>query len=245
MVRRTALALATAALVTFNAGVDAGSAQSVDEIVAKNYATRGGPEKWKSIQTQKITGTATGQGAEVDLVIYSKRPNLGRQEVTVNIPGQSPINIVSVFDGVKAWSSNPMTGTDALQEVSGAEADSAREQSDFDGALLDYKAKGHTVELIGTEAVGTKKAHHLKVTRKGLPAQHYYIDVETGLELQITIEAGAGPASTIELSDYRLVNGIQVAHLMRMSSGGTMQGELRAATVEFNVPMPDTLFKVR
>jgi hypothetical protein len=244
MVRRTLFALATAALVTLNAGVGAG-AQSVDDIVAKNYATRGGPGKWKSIQTQKMSGTAFGQGAEVEITIYAKRPNLGRQEVTVNIPGQSPLHIVSVFDGVKAWSSNPMTGTDALQEVAGAEAETAREQSDFDGALLDYKAKGHSAELIGTEAVGAKKAHHIKLTRKGQATQHYYIDVETGLELRITTEAGIGPASEMELSDYRSVDGVMVPHLMKVMTGGTLQGELRIAKVEFNVPLADALFKGR
>jgi outer membrane lipoprotein-sorting protein len=245
MVRRTVFTLATAALVTLNAGVGAASAQSVDDIVAKNYATRGGADKWKSIQTQKMTGTAFGQGAEVAITIYGKRPNLSRQEVTVNIPGQSPIRIVSVFDGVKAWSSNPMSGTDAMQESAGAEADMAREQSDFDGALLDYKAKGHTVEVVGTDAVGARKAHHLKVTRKGLPAQHFYIDVETGVELKITTEAGAGPASDTELSDYRMVNGVQVPHLYRIIVNGAVQGELRIEKVEFNVPMADTLFKGR
>lgn len=245
MTRRTARALAAFALVTFGAGVAPAFAQTVDEIVAKNYATRGGPEKWKSIQTQKMTGTAFGQGAEVGMVIYSKRPNLARQEVTVNIPGQPPIGIVTVFDGTKAFSSNPMSGSDAFSEVTGAEAEAARDQSDFDGALLDYRAKGHTVELIGTEALGGKKAHHLKVTRKGLPAQHYYIDVESGVELKITSEAGAGPATDVELSDYRTVNGVQVPHLMRISQGGAVMGELRIATVEFNVPLADTLFKVR
>jgi len=244
MVRRTALALAVVAFVSVGTGVAQASAQTVDEIVAKNYATRGGSSKWKSIQTQKLTGTATGQGAEVGMTIYSKRPNLGRQEIVVEIPGQT-ISIVSVFDGVKAWSSNPMSGSDTLNEMSGPEAETMKEQSDFDGALLEYRAKGHTVELVGTEAVGAKKAHHLKVTRKGLPAQHFYIDVESGLELRVTTEAGSGPATDTELSDYRTVDGVQVAHMIRISQNGAVVGELRIATVEFNVPLADALFKVR
>ena len=245
MVIRTALTFAAFTLLTFGAGPAAAFAQTVDEIVAKNYATRGGPEKWKSIQTQVITGTASSQGAEVGMVIYSKRPNLGRQEITVEIPGQAPISIVSVFDGVKGWSRNPMSGSDAFAELTGPEAATIKEQSDFDGALLDYRAKGHTVELVGTEALGARKAHHLKVIRKDLPVQHFYIDVETGVELKITTEAGVGPAAEMEFSDYRTVDGVQVPHVMRIMQNGALLGELRAVKVEFNVPIADALFKVR
>ena len=245
MVRRTALTLAAFTLFTFGANTAPALAQTVDEIVAKNYATRGGPDKWKSIQTQVMTGTASGQGTEVGMMIYSKRPNLGRQEITIEIPGQPAISMVSVFDGVKAWSRNPMTGSDAFAELAGPEGDAIREQSDFDGALLEYRAKGHTVELVGTEALGATKAHHLKVTRKGLPAQHFYIDVETGVELKITTEAGTGPATDMEFSDYRTVNGVRVPHLIRIMQNGGLLGELRVAKVEFNVPIDDALFKVR
>jgi outer membrane lipoprotein-sorting protein len=245
MVRHTVLALAALVLVTSSTGIVAGSPQSVDDIVAKHYATRGGPEKWKSLQTQKMTGTASGQGAEVGMTVYSKRPNLARQEITIEIPGQGTISMVSVFDGVKAYSSNPMSGSDALTEMGPAEAEAVRDQADWDGALLDYRAKGHTAELIGTETMGGRKAHHLRVSRKSLPTQHFYIDVETGVELKVSTEAGAGPATDAEFSDYRTVNGVQVAHLMRIFSNGTLQGELRVATVEFNVPIDAALFKVR
>jgi outer membrane lipoprotein-sorting protein len=179
------------------------------------------------------------------MTIYSKRPNLGRQEVIVEIPGQPPISMVSVFDGVKAWSRNPMTGSDTFAELTGPEGETLRDQSDFDGALLDYRAKGHAVELVGTEALGTKKAHHLKVTRKGLPAQHFYLDAETGVELKVTTEAGAGPASETEFSDYRTVNGVQVPHLIRVLQNGGLLAELRVAQVEFNVPIDAALFRVR
>jgi outer membrane lipoprotein-sorting protein len=245
MITHTAFTLAALTLFTFGASPAPVLAQTVDEIVAKNYATRGGPEKWKSIHTQVITGTASAQGAEVGMTIYSKRPNLGRQEVIVEIPGQPPISMVSVFDGVKAWSRNPMTGSDTFAELTGPEGETLRDQSDFDGALLDYRAKGHAVELVGTEALGTKKAHHLKVTRKGLPAQHFYLDAETGVELKVTTEAGAGPASETEFSDYRTVNGVQVPHLIRVLQNGGLLAELRVVQVEFNVPIDAALFRVR
>jgi outer membrane lipoprotein-sorting protein len=220
------------------------SAQTVDEIVARNYASKGGLEKWKSIQTQRLTGAVSTQGIELGMVILGKRPNLGRQDLTIDM-GQGPMTMVNIFDGAKAWMINPMTGSDVPQEMGGPEGESVKDQSDFDGALIDYKAKGHTVELVGPATVGSKPAHHLKVTRQGQPAQHYYIDVETGVELKISTEAGAGPAVDTEMSDYRLVDGVQVPHLIRVMQGGMVQAELRITKVEFNVPIDDAMFKVR
>jgi outer membrane lipoprotein-sorting protein len=245
MFRRTTLALAAFAVFTVGVGVAQGFAQTVDDIIAKNYESKGGLEKWKSIQTQKMTGVAAAQGFELGMVIYGKRPNLGRQDLTIEIPGQGPVTMVNVFDGLKAWMINPMSGSDAPMEMSGAEADTVREQSDFDGSLVDYKAKGHTIELVGTETLGTKKVHHLKVTRKGQPVQHYYLDTETGYEVKVTTEAGAGPAVESELSEYRTIEGVQVPHLIRVMQGGQVQAELRITKVEFNVPLDDALFKIK
>ena len=245
MFRRTTLALAAFAVFTVAVGAAPAFAQTVDEILAKNYASKGGLEKWKSIQTQKMTGVATAQGFELGMVVYGKRPNMGRQDLTIQIPGQPAMTMVNVFDGAKAWMINPMSGSDAPVEMSGPEAETVKEQSDFDGSLVDYKAKGHTVELVGAETLGTKKVHHLKVTRKGQPTQHYYLDAELGTEVKVTTEAGVGPAVETEMSEYRTVDGVQVPHLIRVMQGGQVQAELRITKVEFNVPLEDSLFKIK
>jgi len=50
----------------------------------------------------------------------------------------------------------------------GSEEDSknAKDDADFDGSLVDYKAKGHTVELVGKESVEGADTFKLKVTKK-------------------------------------------------------------------------------
>lgn len=244
MVRRMC-AGATVVLVMFAAGVAPAVAQTVDEVVAKNYASKGGLEKWKAIETQKMEGIAAVQGLELPMTIYGKRPNLGRQDIIIEVPGQQAMTMTNLFDGAKAWMVNPMTGSSTPTEMTGPDAEAIKDQSDFDGALIDYKAKGHTVELVGTETLGSKKVHHLKVTRKGQPTQHYYLDVDSGVELKISTEGGASPASDTELSDYRVVNGIQVPHQIKVMQGGMVQAEVRITKVEFNIPLEDAIFKVK
>lgn len=248
MVRRTEFVrsmVVACAVMALGFHVPEAAAQTVDEIVAKNYASKGGLDKWKAIQTQRMEGVASAQGFELGMVVYGKRPNLGRQDLTIDV-GQGPMTMVNIFDGQTAWMINPMMGSDVPQEMSGPEADTVREQSDFDGSLVDYKAKGHTVELVGPATVGARKAHHLKVTRKDAPVQHYYIDVETGVELKVATEAaGANPAVETEMSDYRSVDGVLVPHMIKVMQSGQVQAELRISKVEFNIPLDDALFKVR
>lgn len=245
MLRRMIFAGSTVVLFTVALGAAPAAAQTVDEIIAKNHASKGGLEHWKTIQTQKMEAVVAVQGLELPMIIYGKRPNLGRQDVLVEVPGQPAMTMVNLFDGAKAWSINPMTGSDVPMELSGPEGEAVKDQSDFDGALIDYKAKGHTVELIGTESLGTKKVHHLKVTRKDQPAQHYYLDVDTGVELKISTEAGTGPAVDTELSDYKLIGRVLVPHQIKVMQGGMVQAEVRITKVDFNVPIDDAMFKIK
>lgn len=112
------IAFATMALVVgFWPKVAAQSAPTVDEIVTKHLATKGGAEKWKTIMNQKLTGVATMQGFELKTTVYARRPNLSRREMTVEIPGQPTTTVVNIFDGKKAWLINPMSGSSAPQIV--------------------------------------------------------------------------------------------------------------------------------
>ena len=48
---------------------------SVDEIVAKNLAARGGVDKLRALTTMKMTGTVNVQGMDMPLTVMTKRPN--------------------------------------------------------------------------------------------------------------------------------------------------------------------------
>ena len=216
---------------------------SVDDIVAKHLATKGGAEKWKTIQTQKMTGVAISQGFQLAMTVYAKRPNVSRQELTVEVPGQPVMTIVNLFDGTKAWMINPMTGNPAPQAMPDAETATAKAQSDFDGVLVDYKAKGYTVVLVDGGKVAGKPALHLKVTRSDVPTQHVYLDPETFVEMRVDVEGAT--ASETDLSDYKAVDGIMVPHNIKISQGGALVAELKITKVEFNVPLDDALFKIK
>ena len=214
--------------------------QTADEIVAKNLKAKGGAEKWKSVSSVKITGKLSAQGRELPMTVYTKRPNLMRQDITTPAG-----NAVQAFDGVTPWVLPP--GSDIAREITGPQGDAARSGAEFDGPLIDYAAKGHKVELVGKEKLGTGEVYHLKLTRKDGTVEHYFIDVESGLEAKRSTEVDAGGIKQMlesEMSDYKSVDGILIPHTLKQSVDGSPRMQMTIDKIELNAPMDDALFRM-
>jgi len=92
--------------------------------------------------------------------------------------------------------------------------------------------------------VGAQKAYHVKISRKLLPTQHYYLDTTTSMVVRIVTDMGAGPKLETELGRYREVEGIMVPTSMKSLVNGMVTSDISIDTVEFNVPMDAALFRV-
>jgi outer membrane lipoprotein-sorting protein len=235
------LVISSAAAVFAQPAVS-GALPTVDTLVAKNLQAKGGEAKLKAIQTMRMSGRVSIQGMELPMTIAAKRPNLMRQEMQIQDK-----RIVTAFDGQKAWMINPMMGTESAQELTGPQADMAKDQADFDGALVDWKAKGHTVELVGLEEVGGVKAQKIKVTKKNGQVQYFFLNPDTGLEIKTTTEVQQGGTTMTvetELSDYRSVDGIMLPHALKTSINGTPTASIIVEKIELNAPLDESLFSL-
>jgi outer membrane lipoprotein-sorting protein len=216
---------------------------TVDEIVAKAMTARGGLDKLRAVNTMKMTGKVTMQGRELPITVIAKRPNLMRQEMTID-----GSRVVSAFDGTKVWVVNPMLGINQPREMSGPMADEMRDQPIFGGPLVGYKERGETLELVGPGTVGGVKTWRLKLSRASGRPMFIDVDAATGLELQWSrsVDQG-GMAVDVDsvLSDYQPTErGIIVPRTMRTMVGGHQQGVLKVESVEFDVPLDDTEFQM-
>ena len=128
--------------------------------------------------------------------------------------------------------------------ITGPQADDIKMQSDFDSPLVDYKAKGYELELVGLETVGARKAYHLKLTSKEHRVQHLYLDAETNLEIKIVGDSQMGRVES-ELSNYREIQGLKLPFTMRTVSVGGARGEPDTVdAVELNPRIDDAMFKM-
>jgi outer membrane lipoprotein-sorting protein len=185
------------------------AAQNTDEIVAKVLAARGGLEKAKAVQTERITGTIYFN-AELygPFLAEFKRPGKMHNEVTIQNK-----TVVRAFNGKDAgWVTNPFVGKDTPEAMSADEVKDAVNEADFDGPLVDAKAKGNTIELAGTEKVEGRDAYILKVTHKDGQVSSYSFDTKTFLLVKWNgADSVNGETVTREtyFHDYRDVGGLK------------------------------------
>ena len=220
------------------------SAQTVDEIIAKNAAAKGGIDKVKSVTSVRVTGRIMlGQGLEAPVVLEMQRPNSRRMDLTVQ-----DMVLSQGFDGKKAWIINPMQGIKTPQAMSAEEQQTIEEQADIDGPLIDYKTKGHTVELLGKENVDGSDAYKVKLTMKTGTVRTLYIDAARFLEVKEeskrTIRGREVEGETI-YSDYKAVAGMMYPHSIDNGQKGNPQREkVIIEKIEINVPLDAARFKM-
>ena len=113
------------------------------------------------------------QGMEIPYTMVHVRPNLMRIDATV-----MGMTIVQCFDGTTGWSINPMTGSQDPQPMSDIEVKSFRLQADMDGPLLNWSAKGYTVEYVGPEDVEGTAAYRLRIDTNQDIVMDFWFDAD-------------------------------------------------------------------
>ena len=241
MFRRFLTGIATLALF---ASVASAADPTVDELIAKNIQARGGMEKLKSVNSIKVHGKMVmGQGMEAPFTMMQKRPKMTRTEFTIQ-----GMTGMQVYDGKNGWMVMPFMGKKDPEAMPAEQAQILDEQADMDGPLVDYKDKGHKVELVGKEQVEGADAYKLKVTLKSGQTRVIYLDAESGLEVKTeakrTVRGTEVDGETF-LSDYKEVNGMMMPFTMESGAKGqTMRQKMVIDSVETNVALADTLFNM-
>jgi outer membrane lipoprotein-sorting protein len=239
MFRKILAGLALAALVAVPA-----SAQTLDEVLAKNAKAKGGLDKLKAVQTIRMTGTMTiGPGMEAPFVMEQKRPNSLRMEFTLQ--GMTGIQ---AYDGKTGWQLMPFSGRKDAEPLPEDALKQLAEQADFDGPLVDYKAKGNTVELVGKEKLEGSDVYKLKLTLKTGDVRYIYLDADQFLEIKTegkTKIRGTDVEGEGTIGDYKEVGGLMIPHAMESGQKGSPQKmKMTIQKVELNVPLDDERFKM-
>ena len=219
-------------------------AQSVDDIVARHIAARGGYEKLRSVQTIKITRTVATPFNDFTVVLYKKRPQLLRVEQAP--PGKQPPSVRGVNAGA-AWDTAP--GGQTTLRTASAAAETRDLDADFDGLLVDWKAKGHSVTLEGKEALPGGETYKLKLTTKSGAVRYVYLDATTYLDRRHTGVLNLPPNRQLnfvmDFGGWRSVDGVMFPFDISEDRTG-QEPSVSYATytgkIELNVPMDDALF---
>lgn len=218
------------------------SAQTADELVQKNIQARGGLEKLQAIKSLRVTGKVHTADMEIPVIIQFKRPGMVRAEVSVQ-----GLLVVKAYDGETAWQIDATEGSPDPEKSSADEAKTIIEMGDLDGPLVNYKAKGNTVEMAGKEELESTPVYKLKVTQKNGDVKFVYLDSQSYLELKISSkrkEQGKEYTEDEYYSDYKPVSGVLMAHAVETRIDGQPEDQITFDKVEVNLAIDDAVFKM-
>jgi outer membrane lipoprotein-sorting protein len=216
-------------------------AEDLQQILDNHFEAIGGLEKIRSIESARIVGKMQIQGMEAPLSVVMKRP--GKARIEFSIQGMTG---VQATDGSTFWQVMPFLGKTEPEPMSAEEANDLKEQADMDGPLVDWKEKGHTVELVGKEEVEGTPCWKLRLVTAGGDERFYFLDEEHYVLLQMTgkrkIQATEVETVTT-FGDYKDVDGILASHVMETSVKGTpFKQVFTFDRFEHNVPVDDAVF---
>jgi len=219
------------------------SAQTADEIVNKALAARGGVDKIKAVQSERVSGRITfPQGLEGTFVLQLKRPRKMHIEIAL---GEQ--KVIRVYDGKsEGWMVNPFAENKDVQPMSAEDMKNIAEESDFDGPLVDYKEKGSQIELVTKDKLDDKPVYLLKLTNKNGDARFYFFDATTFVLLKWEgirkIEDKEFPWESF-FSDYRDIQGLKYPFRIDQGSPGTeIKQNLVTDKIEINPKIDDAVF---
>jgi hypothetical protein len=220
------------------------AAQTVDEVIAKNIEARGGLEKLKAVQAIRLSSKMMmGPGMEAPMTLEIKRPKSLRMEFTFQ-----GMTGVQAYDGKSGWSISPFQGKKDPEPMSPDDIKEAEEEADLDGPLVDYKAKGHTVELVGKEKIEGSDAYKLKVTLKTGTVRYQYIDADSFLEIKTEAKRtirGSEMEFESTIGDYKEVGGLLIPHSIQSGAKGRPEKQnIVIEKVELNPKLDEARFKM-
>lgn len=221
-----------------------GAKLTAAEIVDRNVAARGGLQAWRGVQSLRETGQLGAGGndratapveipgakrpgkamplpasprlkeeAQLPFVMELERPR--KVHFEIQFKGQTA---VQVYDGANGWKLRPYLNRLEVEPYTDNELKLAGMQSELDGPLVDYAAKGTTVELEGTEKVEDRDTYKLKLTLKDGRVTHVWVDTQTFLEAKVEGQPRRmdGQMHPVEVyyRDYRAVNGLQIPFVL-------------------------------
>lgn len=216
------------------------NAQSLEEIV-KKYSDANKQDKVSSLKTIKITGKMSMMGMDLPLEMWMKNPN--KIKTVTNFNGQE---MISVFDGVKGYSVNPMTGSAEPVEMTADQVKQTQNSNYFINSMATYLKEGK-LTLVGEEKVNDKAAFKIKANLDGGNTTDMYIDKVSYLLVKTSTNVNSGGMSvTVDAfpTDYKETNGL-ILPMKTTSSAQGMEFSIIFDKVEVDIPIEDSVFKIK
>jgi hypothetical protein len=216
--------------------------QTVEEVIQSYANAMGGIEAFNKVKTAKTTATLISQGRNLPVVTHVVNGKAMRQEL--NVEGQV---VVSVYDKGKGWKINPFAGSHAAEEVTPVELLSLKSQSNLMNSLMDYKSRGHQIELVGQDSVNGVNTHKIKLTNKDDGKVSYFFINSTDhlMVKSISKRELAGKEYDAEsfYSNFKIIDGLKFCMRYVQKIEGQVFQDVKFSGIELNIPIDEKIFQ--
>ncbi|MEO6949740.1 MAG: hypothetical protein ABI123_08940 [Ginsengibacter sp.] len=191
---------------------------TADQIVNKYIDAIGGKAAWSKVNSIVMKGTLKVQGAEVNVTMTTLNKKGTKQDISVG--GMHGYNIITVDSG---WNYFPWQGQKVPEPITADDLKQGQDQLDIQGNLIDYAAKGHTIELLGKDDVDGVEAYKIKETLKSGKVETIYFDPQSFLIIRDVVKMkanGQEVEAKTDLSNYKkLPEGIVIPMSLKLDMG--------------------------
>ena len=225
------------------------NAQTVDEIIENYIENTGGAENWQNVKAIKMSASINQMGMEIPIEMVQSE---NKMYTKISIQGQEIKQ--GVFDGETLWSTNFMSMK--AEKSDQEDVDNIKnELGEFPDPFLNYKEKGFSVELMGTETVDGSDAYKIKLTKKPMLVDGeevpnvsiYYFDSENFVPIMVHEEVMSGPGKGMimesKMSDYQEVEGLYLPFSMTQGVKDQPGQPITINSIELNPSLNDSEFE--
>jgi hypothetical protein len=216
-------------------------AQTADEVIDKHYEAIGGKDNWRKVSSMKMEATVSTQGMDIPITIYQVHNKAMKQEINVmNMMGY----VIMTTEG--GWNFLPFMGQTAPEPMTADDLEVGKESLDIQGELLDYKAKGHSVELLGKEDVDGTECYKLKLTRKSGRGITFLIDTKTNYVVRTIIKVKANGQEVDQTQNFSNYQKQAFGVVLPLSlENSALPAPLVVGKVEVNPTIASSVFEVK
>ncbi len=219
-------------------------APTTDGLIARHVQARGGDAALAAIHTLEMSGTMRPPGFSADLVYREVIARPGSVRIETTLQGLTPIQ---AYDGRNGWQIQPFQGRKDAEALSSDDDKGLQEEADFEDGLVNWKAKGSTIDNLGEVDVDGGPTYALRVDLKNGDQETYYIDPDSYLTVRVVTRQlirGAESLTETDYGDYEKVDGVYFP--FEVDSGPKGSSELQRITykaIRANLPLSPTLFQ--
>ncbi len=216
-------------------GSNSFSQSKLDKIIEKTIETMGGKEKLMTIKSIKKMGFGESQGVKYPINFYAVHNKSERTDYSFN--GMTGYQIITLDSG---FNFSPFGGMVTPERMTDNDVRLSNDEFDLETSLVNYKAKGHSIELMENEDIDGVDAIQLRANLKNGKTIFYFIDPDTYYIIRTTAKWESNGQESSNTSNYYNFKKTKEGVLFPFTIDN-----LTFDNIELNAPIDEKLFSTK